>query len=122
MDPDRKQNLLYWLKAYEMNVDSVNGEYQFGNKNVEKTDFTTLYQEICGIMLEGEAEEDRITKEGDLELEITFHRNSEEYPEIQVSYYSYDDTHDLLEVNGNSYFLVNAEDVDNLITSVRKAF
>ena len=109
-------------KSYEMNVDSVNGEYQFGNKDVEKTDFTTLYQEICGIMLEGEAEEEKITKEGDPELEITFHRNSEEYPEIQVSYYSYDDTHDLLEVNGNSYFLVNAEDVDNLITSVRKAF
>ena len=105
-----------------MNVDSVNGEYQFGNKNVEKTDFTTLYQEICGIMLEGEAEKEKITTQGDPELEITFHRNSEEYPEIQVAYYSYDETYDLLEVNGNSYFLVNAEDVDNLASSIKKAF
>ena len=109
-------------KSYEMNVDSVNGEYQFGNKNVEKTDFTTLYQEICGIMLEGEAEKEKITTQGDPELEITFHRNSEEYPEIQVAYYSYDETYDLLEVNGNSYFLVNAEDVDNLASSIKKAF
>lgn len=105
-------------KSYEMNVDSVNGEYQFGNKDVEKTDFTTIYQEICSIMLE----EEKITKEEEPGLKITFHRNSEEYPEIQVAYYSYDDTYDLLEVNGNSYFLVNAEEVDNLVSSIKKAF
>ena len=109
-------------KSYEMNVDSVNGEYQFGNKDVEKTDFTTIYQEICSIMLEAEAEEEKITKEEEPGLKITFHRNSEEYPEIQVVYYSYDDTYDLLEVNGNSYFLVNAEEVDNLVSSIKKAF
>ena len=73
-------------------------------------------------MLEGEAQEDKISKDAAPELEITFHRNSAGFPEIQVVYYPYDDTCDLVEVNGNSYFLVNAEDVDNLITSVRKAF
>lgn len=101
-------------KSYEMNVDSVNGEYQFENRKVEKTEFINLYQEICGIMLEGEVREDKISKDTAPELEITFHRNSAEYPEIQVVYYAYDDTCDLLEVNGNSYFLVKAEDVENL--------
>lgn len=109
-------------KSYEMQVDSAKGEYKFGKKDVEKSDFTTLYQEICGIMLEGEADKEKINKDTDPELEIIFHRNSEEYPEIQVDYYTYDDTYDLLEVNGNSYFLVNAKDVDSLVKSVKKAF
>ena len=63
---------------------------------MEKTEFTTLYQEICGIMLEGEAQEDKISKDAAPELEITFHRNS--------------------------YFLVKAEDVENLVKSIKKAF
>lgn len=109
-------------KNYEMNVDSVNGEYRFGKKNVEKTDFTALYQEICGIMLKGEAEEGKAVKNGDPKLKIAFHRNNEAYPDIQVAYYGYDDTYDLLEVNGNRYFLVNAEDVENLKDSIKKAF
>ena len=109
-------------KSYEMNVDSVNGEYQFGNNDVEKTHFTTLYQEICSIMLEAEAEEEKITKEEEPGLKITFHRNSEEYTEIEMAYYSYDDTYDLLGVKGNSNYLVNAEEVDNLVSSIKKAF
>ena len=89
---------------------------------MEKTEFTTLYQEICGIMLEGEAQEDKISKDAAPELEIIFHRNSAEFPEIQVVYYPYDDTCGLVEVNGNSYFLVKAEDVENLVKSIKKAF
>ena len=73
-------------------------------------------------MLADEAEKEKITKEGDPELEITFHRNSEKYPKIQMSYYMYDETYDLVDVNGNSYFLVKAEDVENLIKSVKKTF
>ena len=109
-------------KSYEMQVDAAKGEYRLGKKEVEKTKFTTLYQEICGIMLADEAEKEKITKEGDPELEITFHRNSEKYPKIQMSYYMYDETYDLVDVNGNSYFLVKAEDVENLIKSVKKTF
>lgn len=122
IDTVESLEILAGENSYEMNVDSANGKYQFENKNVEKTEFTTLYQEICGIMLEGEAQEDKISKDAAPELEITFHRNSAEFPEIQVVYYPYDDTCDLVEVNGNSYFLVKAEDVENLVKSIKKAF
>lgn len=108
-------------KSYQMKVDSAEGEYQLGKKEVEKEEFTALYQEISGLMIEKEIEEEKGGSK-EPELEITFNRNNSKYPEIEMAYYAYDETYDRVEVNGNSYFLVRAEDVDALIKTIKKAF
>ena len=55
-------------------------------------------------------------------LTVTFHRNTEEAPEVTLKYYTYDDTYDSLEINGTERFLVKAEDVDALVKQIKKAF
>ena len=107
--------------SYQMKVDSAKGSYEFGKKEVEKETFTTLYQEISGVMVEKEIEEEKEDSK-EPKLEITFNRNNSQYPQVKVAYYDYDQTYDRVEVNGNSYFLVKAEDVDNLIKTIQKAF
>ena len=55
-------------------------------------------------------------------LTVTFHRNTEEAPEVTLKYFAYDDTYDSLEINGTERFLVKAEDVDALVKQIKKAF
>ena len=54
-------------------------------------------------------------------LTVTFHRNTEEAPEVTLKYYTYDDTYDSLEINGTERFLVKAEDVDALVKQIKKS-
>lgn len=72
-------------------------------------------------MVEKEIEEEKEDSK-EPKLEITFNRNNSQYPQVKVAYYDYDQTYDRVEVNGNSYFLVKAEDVDNLIKTIGEAF
>ena len=53
-------------------------------------------------------------------LTVTFHRNTEEAPEVTLKYFAYDDTYDSLEINGTERFLVKAEDVDALVKQIKK--
>ena len=55
-------------------------------------------------------------------LTVTFHRNTEEAPEVTLKYFTYDDTYDSLEINGTERFLVKAEDVDALVKQIKKRF
>ena len=55
-------------------------------------------------------------------LTVTFHRNTEEAPEVTLKYFAYDDTYDSLEINGTERFLVKTEDVDALVKQIKKAF
>lgn len=103
-------------KTYDMQVDSKAGEYYFDGKPVKKETFTSIYQEICATMLVAEADTEQVDTSQDPDITVTFYRNQDKYPEIKVEYFSYDIKHDLVQVNGNAYFLVNAEDVKQLIT------
>lgn len=55
-------------------------------------------------------------------MSVVYHRNVKNAPEVTVTYYSYDDTFDSIEINGKEQFLVKTEDVDKLIESIKKAF
>ena len=107
-------------KTYTMKLDS--GDYKFGKKTVKKEKFTELYQALQSVMLDSEIEETKDAAEKEEVLTVTFHRNTEEAPEVTLKYYTYDDTYDSVEINGTERFLVKAEDVDALVKQIKKAF
>ena len=53
---------------------------------------------------------------------MTYNRNQDTAPQISVAYYQYDDTYDLVEINGTQRFLVKKADVENLIKQIQDAF
>ena len=46
----------------------------------------------------------------------------EDAPKVQVSYYSYDDEFDSVEIDGEERFLVKKEEVEALIGQIEEAF
>lgn len=109
-------------KNYKMSVDAQKQEYKFGKKKVEKEDFTTLYQALSSVMLAGEPEEEMLKEQKQAVLTVTYHRNQDTIPQIEVSYYEYDDTYDLVEINDTQRFLVKKADVESLIKQIRDVF
>ena len=107
-------------KTYTMKLDG--GDYKFGKKTVKKEKFTELYQAIQSVMLDSEIEETKDAADKEEVLTVTFHRNTEEAPEVTLKYYTYDDTYDSVEINGTERFLVKAEDVDALVKQIKKHF
>lgn len=107
-------------KTYTMKLDGE--KYKFNKKSVKKEKFTELYQALQSVMLDSEIGETKSAEEKEEVLSVTFHRNTEEAPEITLKYYTYDDIYDSLEVNGTERFLVKAEDVDALVKQIKKAF
>ena len=79
-----------------------------------------MYQALQSIMLDSEVEETKDTADEEEVLTVTFHRNTEEAPEVTLKYFAYDDTYDSLEINGTERFLVKAEDVDELVKQIKK--
>lgn len=107
-------------KTYTMKLDGE--KYKFNKKTVKKEKFTELYQALQSVMLDSEIGETKDAEEKEEVLSVTFHRNTEEAPEVTLKYYTYDDTYDSLEINGTERFLVKAEDVDALVKQIKKAF
>ena len=109
-------------KTYKMSVNTQEQEYQLGKKKVEKEDFTTLYQALSSVMLAGEPKQEAEKAENQALLTVTYNRNQDTAPQISVAYYQYDDTYDLVEINGTQRFLVKKADVENLIKQIQDAF
>lgn len=106
-------------KNYTMKKED--GAYLFGKKKVKKETFTTLYQALMNVYLDSEAEEGKETKQEEI-LRMSFCRNTEEAPDVELVYRTFDDTHDSLSINGKESFLVKAEDVEALIQQIKDAF
>ena len=115
-------NLILKIPAL-VNIDTLgSADMTIGKKTVKKEKFTELYQALQSIMLDSEVEETKDAADKEEVLTVTFHRNTEEAPEVTLKYFAYDDTYDSLEINGTERFLVKAEDVDALVKQIKKAF
>ncbi len=109
-------------KQYEIQVDAKADSYKFGRKKVEKEEFASLYQAISGVILVSEIDEERSENKETPDLTVSFRRNIAGAPDVQVSYYPYNDEFDSVEMNGKEWFLVKKKDVKNLIKQIEKAF
>ena len=52
------------------------------------------------------------------EIRFLFHRNTDTYPEVELTFYQYDSTSCLAALDGDAYLLVPREDILSLIESV----
>ncbi len=109
-------------RQYEIQVDTAADSYKFGRKKVDKNEFAALYQAISGIILDSEIDGERDGEKEEPKLTVVFDRNMEDAPKVQVSYYSYDDEFDSVEIDGEERFLVKKEEVEALIGQVEEAF
>ena len=100
----------------------IEGEtYQINGKEVEKDAFTSLYQALMNVMLYSEIETPVENSEKQELLTVVFHRNTEQAPEITISYFAYDDDYDSVKINEEERFLVKKEEVDVLIQQILDA-
>lgn len=109
-------------KTYKIQINAAEEIYKLDRKKVEKKEFAALYQEIASVMLASEIPENSNLKEKKPELSIFYQRNTETAPDVTVSYYAFDDTFDVVEINGAQRFLVKAEDVEALKERIADSF
>lgn len=108
-------------KTYTMEPDQ--DRYKMNGKKVEKEEFTDVYQALLTVMLDSEIEEGSQPEDDREEkLRVVYHRNTEDAPQVEMVYYSYDDTYDSISINGSEHFLVRSADVDALTEQIKKAF
>lgn len=112
-------------RKYEIKVDTAEDSYRFGKKRVKKDEFAALYQSISGIKLVTEidqTDQEKRDKKEDPELSVVYRRNTNEAPEVCVSYYPYDTEFDSVEIGGKERFLVRKEEVERLIGEIKEVF
>ena len=110
--------------THVIDVNAVQKKYAFDKKEVDEKAFSTLYQALMGVIVKGEPEGENVAegKEKSPVLQIDFQRNMENAPDITVAFKPYNDDYYLAEINGNQFFIVSKEDVDQLAKQVKEAF
>ncbi len=106
--------------SYTMKI--KDGKYYMGDKEVEKETFTTLYQALLNVMLDSNLDTPKADNEKEEVLNIVFHRNTKEAPEITLTYSTYDGNYDGVAVNGTERYLVKSSDVNSLVKQIAEAF
>lgn len=109
-------------RKYTVQVDAAADSYRIGKKEVEKKEFAALYQTLSGIGLVSEADGEKTAGNEEPHLRVVFHRNMEDAPDVEVSYYPYDDEFDSVEIGGERRFLVEKEAVEAVKEAVEEAF
>lgn len=103
--------------------DQENNNYKLNNKKADQEEINTLYTALISIFIEKEIEEPYDSqKNEDPMLVMTFHRNTENAPDIVESFYDYDGDYAAVNINGTEFFLVDKAAVESLADTVKEAF
>lgn len=106
-------------KTYTIDLD---GQYKMNGKNAGQEKVYGLYKELMSIFLAGEMPEKPKADKEEPMLTVTYHRNTEEAPEIVQKFYAYDKDYAWISINGFQRFLIEKADVEALIKTIKNAF
>ena len=106
-------------KTYTMDL-SEHGSYKLSGKETEQQEVYNLYTSLMSIFVEKEIEGEQ--HDSDPMLRITFHRNTEEAPEIVETFYSCGTEYAAVNINGTEFFLADRAAVEELIGIIEKTF
>ena len=109
-------------EKYEIEVDAAKDSYRFGKKRVKKEEFTALYQAISGIKLVSETDQEESSRKEEPRLSVIYRRNTEDAPDVCVSYYPFDEEFVSAEIDGKERFLVSKEEIEAVMEQIKKAF
>lgn len=91
-------------------------------REVEESEYNTLYNQLMSVLISGQVQEKPVDSDQRTPvLQMQFFRNTENAPDVEVTYYEYDEEHMSINVNGKEFFLADREDVENLQEQVKKA-
>lgn len=83
--------------------------YTFDGKQIE---FEDVLEELSSVTIEKKEKEESDSRKE--ELKLTFHRNTEDNKEVELTFYQYDGTYCIPVLNGETLNCVNREDVVSL--------
>lgn len=107
---------------YTVEVESSGGddeetEYTF-TLDGQEVEFMDALDELSGITAAEDVEEEISLGSSKEEIKITFHRNTEDYTEVELVFYQYDGTYCIPVLDGEEMDPVNREDVVSLKEAV----
>lgn len=90
-------------------------QYVIDSREVEEEEYNTAYQKLLGILITGELPEgEQPDTEDEPLLTVRFFRNTDKASDIEVVYYPYDNSHAMISINDNSFFLADMEEVESV--------
>lgn len=93
--------------------------YYKDKKEIDSDSFETLYDRFSSMKAEKKGKETDTSKQK-LVLQVIFHRNTKQFQEMALSFYTYNDNYYVAEFNGHSNLLVNRMDVEHFINSLQQ--
>ena len=88
--------------------------YYKDKKEIDSDAFETLYDSFTSMKAEKQIKETK-TSEKTPVLTLDFHRNTEDFSEMTLNFYTYDTNYYLVEFNGHRNLLVNRMDIEHYI-------
>ena len=89
--------------------------YQLDGETVEVTDTLDALQSLTA---SGRA--DGASASGDAVLSLVLHQDVENFPEVQLAFYSYDSKSYLVSLNGETRLLVSQDDLNSILEGARE--
>ncbi|HEY5560652.1 MAG TPA: DUF4340 domain-containing protein [Clostridiaceae bacterium] len=99
-------------------ADSIVTTYALDGKNLAETAFKELYKGVIGLQVDAENGK-KIT--GNPEVTVTFYLNTSGKKENVIKYIPYDSNFYVLDLDGQTEFLVSRLQISNLLDAVNKA-
>ena len=93
--------------------------YLYNKKEMEETEFKSLYTKIIGMQIEREIPSDYHNTGKDPLLSVVFHKKSGK--DTDIEYYEYDKDYAGVSVDGSENFLVDLRRVNDLIKELKEA-
>lgn len=124
------QHVMKLERSMETTVDGEGKEtgeeattYFLDDKEVEKSDFTKVYQRMIGVSIDGLADAEVAAQaSGKPVLTMTYDRTGAGKKPVVVEFFEYNDNFNRISVNGSSLFRVNIRDVESLIGLFEETF
>lgn len=103
-------------KAGELYTMSHKGEqYVINSREVDEEQYNEMYQSLLNILITGEIKDEETgDTDQDPLLTLRFFRNTEKASDIEVVYYPYNDSSALISINGETSFLADLEEIENV--------
>ncbi len=121
VDTVKKVQILSGEKKYLMEQDKES--WKMDGEKVSQKDYQTLYGALLDVMLTGEIDENvKSEEEREPVLTLQFIRNSEELSDMEVKYYSCDESRMSVSVNGQERFFVEKDAVFALKERIETSF
>lgn len=103
-------------------MQKVEDIWKIGGREVEESEYNALYNQLMSVLISGQVQEKPAGSDQRTPvLQMQFYRNTEDAPDIEVTYYEYDEEYMSINVNGKEFFLAKRQDVEGLQEQVKKA-